>query len=161
MNKQLFGLAMLVLIAGVAFVGLVRLDSNTGMFMTKGNMVLSGGLYDKDGYVLYTNKQTRFQKTVNAIVAVAPDGRVIGHGPVYPGQYSLTLYGDWRDYPELYIQIGFYDAARSDRNNLYDCTVLNINDVMNKPGRRAGGSQKLDLYCDMSTMQKASTMRYR
>ena len=161
MNKQLFALAMLVLIAGVAFVGLIRLDSNTGMFMTRGNMVLSGGLFDKDGYVLYTNKQTRQNRLINSIVAVAPDGRVVGSGPVSPGKYSLTLYGDWRDYPELYIQVGFYDVSRNDRNSLYDCTMLNVNDVMNKLGRRSGSSQKLDLYCDVGTLQKASTMRYR
>jgi hypothetical protein len=160
MNKQLFALAMLVLIAGVAFVGLVRLDSSTGMFMTRGNIVLSGGLYDKDGYVLYTNKQTRYQKLVNSIVAVAPNGLVIGSGPVSPGKYSLTLHGDWRDYPELYIQVGFYDAVRNERNSLYDCTTINVNDVMNKLGGRAG-RQQLDLYCDMETMQKVSTMQYR
>lgn len=159
--KQAIALAFLGLIAAVALVGLINLDSNTGMFMSRGNMVLSGGIYDQDGYVLYTNKQARYGRLINSVVAVAPDGRVMGSGQVSPGQYSLTLLNDWRDYPVLYIQVGFYDAVRPDRNSLYDCTTININDIMNKPGRRSGGRQQLDLYCNVETLQKASTLMYR
>ncbi len=155
------GLLLLGLIAAVALVGLINLDSNTGMFMTRGNMVLSGGIYDQDGYVLYTNKQARYGRLLNSIVAVGPDGRVVGNGQVSPGQYKLTMYGDWRDYPVVNLQIGVYDAARPERSSLVDCTSINIADIMNKPGRRAGGQQQLDLYCNVATMQKASTLRYR
>jgi hypothetical protein len=154
-------LALLGLIAAVALVGMINLDSNTGMFMTRGNMVLSGGIFDQDGYVLYTNKQARQGRLINSIVAIAPDGRVIGNGQVTPGQYKLTLYGEWRDYPVLNLDIGVYDAARPDRNTLVPCTQINIDEILNKPGRRSGGQQQLDLYCNIATMQKASTMRYR
>lgn len=155
------GLLLLGLIAAVALVGLINLDSNTGMFMTRGNMVLSGGIFDQDGYALYTNKQARYGRLLNSIVAVAHDGRVIGNGQVTPGQYKLTMYGDWRDYPVVNLQIGVYDAARPERSSLVDCTSINIADIMNKPGRRSGGQQQLDLYCNIATMQKASTLRYR
>jgi len=153
-------LALLVLIAVVALVGMLNLDSNTGMFMTRGNVVISGSIYDEDGYVLYTNKQSRYQRLIGSVVAVAPDGRIAGSGPVSPGQYSLTLTGDWRDYDFLTLQVGFYDAARLERNSLTDCTTISTAELLARPGMRHG-KLNMDLYCNMETMQKPSTMRYR
>src|SRR5574341_1963792 len=153
-------LALLVLISAVALVGMLNLDSTTGLFMTRGNVVISGSIYDEDGYVLYTNKQSRYQRLMGSVVAMAPDGRIVGSGPVSPGMYSLTLTGNWRDYDVLFIQVGFYDAARLERNSLVDCTTISTAEWLARPGMRHG-KLNMDLYCNMETMQKASTLRYR
>jgi len=160
--KHAIALALLGLIAAVALVGLINLDSKTGMqFIIRGDVVLNGGIYDQDGYVLFTKHQTRYQRLYNSIVAVAPDGRVVGTGPLSPGQYQLTLYGDWRNYDTLYLQIGFYDAVRPERNTLYDCAPLNTEDLQGRAGRRSSVRIPMDLYCNAETLQKASTLRYR
>ncbi|MEM3154813.1 MAG: hypothetical protein QW165_04605 [Candidatus Woesearchaeota archaeon] len=160
--KQTIALFLLGLVAAVALAGLINLDSNTGLFATKGSIVLHGGIYDNAGYVLFTKRQQRYQSLYNSVVAVAPDGRVVGQGPLSPGHYRLTLHDNWRDYPRLFIQVGFYDAVRPERNSLYDCTVLDTVTLQERYGRRSSYRVPMDLYCSgFETLQPARKLAYR
>jgi len=157
---QKTALLILVLTAVIAVVGMLNLDSNTGLFINSGRLLMSGAIYDQNGDFLFTGKQIRYQALMNSIVAVTKDGRVVGSGQVWPGQYSLILFGDWRSDDVLTLRVGFYDAKRPDRNSLADCTKVKVADLFKSPGFRQGKVLS-DLYCDFMTFQKTTTMMYR
>src|SRR5574341_802924 len=81
------GLALLVLIAVVAFIGLVNLDTSTGQ-------------------VYYTSYQYKTQIVTGNMVNAPPggfilgvaDGVVVGRGELANGQYQMTVSGSWRDH---------------------------------------------------------------
>ncbi len=88
------GVALLVLIAVVAFIGLVNLDTSTGQ-------------------VYYTSYQYKTQivtgNILNApageyVLGVA-DGVQVGIGEIANGQYQMTVSGSWREHLGIDVMI--------------------------------------------------------
>ncbi|MEM3154812.1 MAG: hypothetical protein QW165_04600 [Candidatus Woesearchaeota archaeon] len=120
-------LALLVLIATVAFVGLVKLDTSTGQAY----------------YTSYQYKtQTLVGRLLNAppnaefIIGVADTG-VVGRGEIQGGIYKMTLSGAWREnlVIDLYINGDRY------------CSSVAVARILDPQRLLYTGQYVLDVWC--------------
>lgn len=119
------GLALLVLIAVVAFVGLVKLDTSTG------------NVY----YTSYQNPQSIIGRLSNAPGAVFlvgfANGERVAVGEVQNGVYKLTLSGAWRSSST----IGLF------MNDDKWCTAIPVSRILDPQQRLYSGPAVVDLEC--------------
>lgn len=120
------GVAFLVLIAVIAFVGLIRLDTSTGN-------------------VYYTSYSYKSQSVVGRLsnapgaeylIGIA-NGAQVAKGEVQNGVYKLTLSGAWRES----LDIGLYI------NGDKWCTALPVKRILDPQQRLYSGPVAIDLEC--------------
>lgn len=119
------GLALLVLIAVVAFVGLVKLDTSTG------------NVY----YTSYQNPQSAVGRLTNApgaqfLIGMA-NGETVARGEVQNGVYQVSLSGSWRTSQSIGIFV----------NGDKWCTALPVSRILDPQQRLYSGPVVVDLEC--------------
>ena len=119
------GLALLVLIAVVAFVGLIKLDTSTG------------NVY----YTSYQNPQSVVGRLTNApgaqFVTGMANGEIVGRGEVQNGVYQLPLSGGWRASQSIGLFV----------NGDKWCTAIPVSRILDPQQRLYSGPVVVDLEC--------------
>jgi hypothetical protein len=118
-------LALLVVIAAVAFVGLIKLDTSTG------------NVY----YTSYQNPQAVAGRLTNApgaqfLVGMA-NGEQVAVGEVQNGVYQVSLSGSWRTSQSIGI---FVNGDRW-------CTAIPVSRILDPQQRLYSGPVVVDLEC--------------
>jgi len=87
-------LSLLVVIALVAVVGLVKLDTNTG-----------NAYYDSYARVPMSKLSGRIVNTAGTTINAVGIAGLVGQGTIYGGVYELQLFDNWRinDNIEIYV----------------------------------------------------------
>ncbi len=116
-----FTIAIILLVVLVGIGGLISLDSVTNNAI-KAQFVVKGSIGDESGFPLWRGSS----KLYNASVAVAPDGEVLGWGPLYPNMYQVNIYDDGKTYDSFMLMIGAYDSIHPDRSRLVNCTEIKV-----------------------------------
>jgi len=116
-----FTIAIVLLVVLVGIGGLISLDSVTNNAI-RAQFIVKGSISDENGFPLWRGNSMLY----NASVAVAPDGQVLGWGPLYPNMYQVNIYDDRKTYDSFMLMIGAYDPSHPDRSRLVNCTEIKL-----------------------------------
>jgi len=122
---QKLAIALFALIALVAGVGLVITNNTSSAAVVAyppywvPYMDLEGNIYDKNGGPLW--RSSAVGTWYNTLLAVAPDGTVIGSGAATSRTYRMTL-DAWSGV--VYVKIGHADYLDPYKSQFEDCGTL-------------------------------------
>ena len=117
--RFVIAIVLLVILVGVG--ALISVNSITNNAI-KAQFIVKGSISDVNGFPLWRGNSILY----NASVAVAPDGQVLGYGPLYPTLYQVNINDDRKTYDSFMLMIGAYDPSHPERSRLVNCTEIHL-----------------------------------